>query len=155
MIIYKTYHSTAVVPKGKAGHIEINGILSLSHYDRYVRRKLLHFDNGNMIMLDLNQPTQLTDGDLLATENGKHFRISAAIEQLSEVKGKNASHLLELVWHLGNRHLAIEIFPDCVTVLRNHVSCTMLKGLGASVRDIDSPFQPLHGAYHDLSHGSV
>lgn len=148
----KNYRSTVIVPSGEAAAIAVQGTVSLSHDERHVRRKLLHFHNGDSIMLDLKQAVMLADGDVLAAESGEYFRVRAAVEPLYEAKGRNTLHLLELVWHLGNRHLAVEIFPDRVTLLRDHVIADMLKGLGAAVREVEAPFQPLHGAYHDHSH---
>lgn len=103
-------------------------------------------------MLDLKQAVRLADGDVLAAQSGEHFRVRAAIEPLYQVKGKNTLHLLELAWHLGNRHLAVEIFPDRITLLRDPVIAAMLKGLAAAVEEIEAPFQPLRGAYHGHSH---
>lgn len=151
-MIYKTYRSTHIIPAAKAGSMEIQGTISLPHDGRHIRRKLLHFENGDMIMLDLRQTVQLAEGDVLAADSGQHFRVKAANELLYEAKGKDALHLLALAWHLGNRHLAVEIFPDRIMLLRDHVIGAMLEGLGATVREIEAPFQPLHGAYHDHAH---
>jgi len=151
-MIYKTYRSSGIVPAEKAGSIEVQGAISLTHGDRHIRRKLLHFENGDMVMLDLKQAVQLADGDLLAADSGEHFPVHAAIEPLYEARGRDALHLLELAWHLGSRHLAVEIFYVRVLLLRDPVIRTMLEGLGATVQEIEAPFQPLRGAYHNYSH---
>jgi len=150
---YKTYRSTNIIPAEEAENITIHDKITLAHDVRHIRRKLLHLENGDMLMLDLPQTVMLKEGDLLMAESGEHFRVVAAVEPLYEARGKNALHLLELAWHLGNRHLAVEIFPDRITLLRDHVIRTMLEGLEAVVQDIEAPFQPLHGAYHGHSHG--
>ncbi|RCL00074.1 MAG: urease accessory protein [Candidatus Tokpelaia sp. JSC189] len=150
-MIYKTYRSTNIIPAGNSGKIEVQGTILLPHRERHIRRKLLYFENGDMIMLDLQHAVQLSEGDILTTESGQYFQIEAARELLYEVKGKDALHLLELAWHLGNRHLAVEVFPDRLMLLRDDVIGAMLKTLGATVREIKASFQPLHGAYHDHS----
>lgn len=155
---YKTYRSTKAILSHDSDSVKISGELNLDHEERHLRRKLLHFDNGDMIMVDLKESVQLHDGSLLEAESGEFFRICAKSEPLYEARAKNPLHLLQLAWHLGNRHLSVEIFEDRITLLRDHVIRAMLEGLGATVSDIEAPFQPLHGAYHghgaDHEHGS-
>lgn len=148
---YKTYRSTKIISASDAHAFASQGMLVLKHDERHLRRKLLHFENGDMLMLDVKQTVQLADGDLLETITGEYFTIKAAIEPLYEVRAKSSLHLLELAWHLGNRHLNVQIFPDYITLLRDKIIAQMLIGLGASIAEIEAPFQPLHGAYHDHS----
>ncbi|MBX5203660.1 urease accessory protein UreE [Rhizobium sp. NZLR1] len=125
--------------------------VKLPHDLRHLRRKLLHLENGEMVMLDLKDPVLFANGDLLVRDDGELIEILAADEKLFEIRGRNRMHLVELAWHLGNRHLAAQIEEDRIVILRDHVIRTMLQGLGATVLDIDEPFQPARGAYH--SHG--
>lgn len=125
--------------------------VKLPHDLRHLRRKLLHLENGEMVMLDLKDPVLFANGDLLVRDDGELIEILAADEKLFEVRGRDRTHLVELAWHLGNRHLAAQIEEDRIVILRDHVIRTMLQGLGAVVLDIDEPFQPARGAYH--SHG--
>ncbi|SCB60565.1 urease accessory protein [Rhizobium aethiopicum] len=125
--------------------------VKLPHDLRHLRRKLLHLENGEMVMLDLKDPVLFADGDLLVREDGELIEILAADEKLFEIRGRNRTHLVELAWHLGNRHLAAQIEENRIVILRDHVIRSMLQGLGATVLDIEEPFQPARGAYH--SHG--
>ncbi|MBB3134367.1 urease accessory protein [Rhizobium pisi] len=125
--------------------------VKLPHDLRHLRRKLLHLENGEMVMLDLKDPVLFANGDLLVREDGELIEILAADEKLFEIRGRDRVHLVELAWHLGNRHLAAQIEEDRIVILRDHVIRAMLQGLGASVLEIDEPFQPARGAYH--SHG--
>ncbi|MBB4290891.1 urease accessory protein [Rhizobium leguminosarum] len=125
--------------------------VKLPHDLRHLRRKLLHLENGEMVMLDLKDPVLFANGDLLVRDDGELIEILAADEKLFEVRGRDRTHLIELAWHLGNRHLAAQIEEDRIVILRDHVIRAMLQGLGATVLDIDEPFQPARGAYH--SHG--
>lgn len=149
---YKTFRSTKRIPADEAKELKLSGELVLSHDQRHIRRKLLHFENGDMIMLDLKEPVQLAHGDVLAAESGEYFVIKAAKEPLYSVKAKTPLHLLELAWHLGNRHQPVEIEETKILLLRDPIIRTMLEGLGANVEEIEAPFQPLHGAYHDHGH---
>ncbi len=125
--------------------------VKLPHDLRHLRRKLLHLENGEMVMLDLKEPVLFANGDMLVREDGELIEILAANEKLFEVRGRDRAHLIELAWHLGNRHLSAQIEEDRIVILRDHVIRTMLQGLGAIVLDIEEPFQPARGAYH--SHG--
>ncbi|MBX4938784.1 urease accessory protein UreE [Rhizobium binae] len=125
--------------------------VKLPHDLRHLRRKLLHLENGEMVMLDLKDPVLFANGDLLVREDGELIEILAADEKLFEIRGRDRTHLVELSWHLGNRHLAAQIEEDRIVILRDHVIRNMLQGLGATVLEIDEPFQPARGAYH--SHG--
>ncbi|KQY11593.1 urease accessory protein UreE [Rhizobium sp. Root482] len=128
-------------------------IVVLAHDQRHVRRKLLHMRHDDVVMLDLKEPVQLAHGDLLLTETGETIEVIAADEALYEVTPKNRLHLVELAWHLGNRHLPAQIEESRILILRDHVIHDMLIGLGASVREISAPFHPVRGAYHGSGHG--
>jgi urease accessory protein len=128
--------------------------VKLPHDLRHLRRKLLHLENGEMVMLDLKDPVLFANGDLLVREDGELIEILAADEKLFEIRGKDRAHLIELAWHLGNRHLPAQIEEERILILRDHVIRTMLQGLGALVIEVTEPFQPARGAYHGgHSHG--
>ena len=146
---YKTFRATKYIPASDAKGGETSGALSLSHDERHIRRKLLHFVNGDMIMVDLKEPVHLSEGDVLEAENGEYFLIHAADEPLYSVKAATPLELTRLAWHLGNRHQSVEIKENTIFVSRDPVIRAMLEGLGATIEEIEAPFQPLHGAYHD------
>ena len=146
---YKTFRATKYIPASNAKGLPSSGALSLSHDERHIRRKLLHFVNGDMIMVDLKDPVHLSEGDVLEAENGEYFLIHAANEPLYSVKASTPLELTRLAWHLGNRHQAVEIKENTILLSRDPVIRAMLEGLGATIEEIEAPFQPLHGAYHD------
>jgi urease accessory protein len=125
--------------------------VTLPHDLRHLRRKLLHLSNGDMVMLDLKEAVLFHHGDRLVLDSGDTVEVQAAPEKLFEVKARNGLHLIELAWHLGNRHLSAQIEEGRILILRDHVIRSMLEGLGATVADVEEPFQPARGAYH--SHG--
>lgn len=146
---YKTFRSTKYIPASNAKGLPSSGALSLSHDERHIRRKLLHFANGDMIMVDLKEPVHLLEGDVLEAENGEYFLIHAANEPLYSVTANTPLELTQLAWHLGNRHQAVEIKENTILLSRDPVIRAMLEGLGATIKEIEAPFQPLHGAYHN------
>ena len=124
----------------------------LTHDARHLRRKVIGLENGEEVLVDLPQTVTLAQGDRLALEDGRTIAIVAAEEPVYEVTGRGAEHLARLAWHLGNRHLPAQIEKTRILIQPDHVIRDMLIGLGASVRETNSPFAPERGAYH--AHGA-
>jgi urease accessory protein len=119
----------------------------LEHDERHLRRRVLSLRNGGQVLVDLLEPVALGDGDLLVLDDGRHVGIVAPSEEVYDVRARDAVHLAELAWHIGNRHLPAAIEADRIVILRDHVIRDMLEGLGASVAEAVEPFNPLRGAY--------
>lgn len=124
----------------------------LERDERHLRRKLIELASGEKLLADFAEPVVLEHGDRLVTEDGREIEIRAAKEPLLEIRGRDALHIAELAWHIGNRHLAAQIEGDRILILRDHVIKTMLEGLGAAVREIEAIFSPLRGAYSGGHH---
>ncbi|MBR0554807.1 urease accessory protein UreE [Ciceribacter sp. L1K23] len=135
-----------------AGTRPVTGKIILSHDERHLRRKLLHLADDSMVMLDLKEPVLLAHGDLLEVDDGTVVEIEAKPEKLLEIRARNRLHLIELAWHLGNRHLSAQIEDDRILILRDHVIREMLIGLGGVVAEVEERFQPVRGAYHGHGH---
>ena len=119
----------------------------LVHDERHLRRRVIALSGGEKVLIDLPETIVLGHGDLLVLEDGRHAEIVAASEELSDIRPRDAVHLTELAWHIGNRHLAAAVEPARILILRDHVIKAMLEGLGATVTDVVEPFVPLTGAY--------
>lgn len=131
--------------------------ITLDETARHRRRMKMTSDNGIPFLLDLAQARLLRHGEGLVLEDGRVIEVRAEPEALYEVAGRNQTHLLQLAWHMGNRHLPTQIMPDHIRIRRDHVIKAMLEGLGGMVREIDAPFDPEGGAYgenpgHSHSH---
>lgn len=139
----------SVIPDGQlpAGVPEPFDVAVLPHDERHLRRRVLELAGGERILVDLPEPVTLGTGDSLVLDDGRHVGIVAAEEEVYDIRPRDAVHLAELAWHIGNRHLAAAIEPDRILILRDHVIRAMLEGLGASVTDTVEPFEPLRGAY--------
>ena len=114
---------------------------------RHRRRIALMTNGGLSFLLDLPQATHLRHGDGLVLDDGRMIEIRARREELLEVRGRDAVHLVQLAWHLGNRHLAAQIEADRILIRRDHVIAHMLEHQGAVIRDVAEPFDPETGAY--------
>jgi urease accessory protein len=150
-----TRRAIAVHPAGhwpEAGGA-VTATVTLSYDQRFRRRVLLTDDAGTDFLLDLARAQVLGDGDGLALEGGGWLRVRAAPERLAEVHCADPASLARVAWHLGNRHLPVEIRDGTVRLAWDHVIVEMLHGLGAHVHDIQAPFTPEPGAYSGGGHG--
>lgn len=109
-------------------------------------------DTGISFLLDLPEARLLRNGEGLELEDGRLIEVRAAPEALYDVRGRDARHVLTLVWQIGNRHLAAQILDDHFLIRRDPVIRAMLEGLGAKVEDIEAPFTPEGGAYDGHHH---
>jgi len=143
--------AVSVAPHGSAGAIA--GRAVLAHDERHLRRRAIELADGGKVLVDLLEPVTLADGDRLVLEDGRLVEISAAPEELYDIRAHDSVHLSELAWHIGNRHLAAAIEAGRILILRDHVIRDMLEGLGAAVTDVVEPFSPVRGAYSGHGHG--
>lgn len=130
------------------------GTVTLTFDDRHRRRMRMTDDAGTDFLLDLARAVALDDGDGLEMEDGTFLRVVAAAEDLVEARcGGGGEAFARIAWHLGNRHLPVQIVGTAIRLRRDHVIEDMLRGLGASVEPIRAPFAPEGGAYAGHSHG--
>lgn len=124
--------------------------LTLDHEDRNRRRVALKGDGGRDILLDLDKPTALNDGDAVKLEDGSLVLIRAAAQKLIEITAENPLRLMRVAWHIGNRHTPAEITTDAIYIEHDHVLAEMIRGQGCTMSEVERPFQPERGAYdHD------
>jgi urease accessory protein len=122
-------------------------------------RMLAVMDSGEEVGVMLPRGTVLRGGDRLEVSDGRLVEVVAAPEQVSIVRGADARTLARAAYHLGNRHVAVQITGDSLRYLRDHVLDDMLRGLGLKVEAEVLPFEPEAGAYssshahtHDQDH---
>jgi urease accessory protein len=106
-----------------------------------------HLESGIEVGLFLERGTILRDGDFLRTDEGLLVRVVAAPEQVYLVRCSSALQLTRAAYHLGNRHVPLEIEDGWLKLRRDAVLRDMLARLGAIVTDADLPFDPEAGAY--------
>lgn len=136
--------------------VRATGTVTLAFDDRHRRRMAMTDDSGAAFLLDLPRAVALDDGDGLEMTDGGWLRVVAAPEELMEVRVPGpAESFARIAWHLGNRHLPVQIIGDTIRLRRDHVIEDMLKGLGAEVRDVLLPFMPEGGAYGGHAHGGA
>ncbi|WP_419914789.1 urease accessory protein UreE [Hoeflea sp.] len=126
--------------------------ITLDEAGRHRRRLAMTSDGGIRFLLDLAEARLLRDGDGLALSDGRILEVRARPEPLYRVRPSDTHHLLRLVWHLGNRHCPAQIGGDFILIRRDHTLRDMLLGLGASVEEVEAPFNPEGGAYEGGHH---
>ena len=115
--------------------------------ERHRRRIVLTAEGGTRFLLDLPHATALHDGDGLVLEDGSVVRVVGKCEPLVEIAAVDPRELARLAWHIGNRHIEVEIAGERLRIRRDSVLEEMLRGLGAQLSFIEAPFQPEPGAY--------
>ncbi len=123
-------------------------VVTLPFELRQKSRQRLRLDSGREAALFLPPGTTLDDGSLVVADDGTTVAVRAAIEEVSVVRGKDAHSLARACYHLGNRHVALQIGDGWLRYQPDHVLDDMVRGLGLEVRREQAPFQPERGAYH-------
>lgn len=122
--------------------------LSLTAEERTRSRHQFCSREGELIQLYLPRGTVLRDGDCLLDEKGENLtRVIAQPEPVLTVVAQTPVDLLRAAYHLGNRHVPLEITPTYLRISADAVLKGMLDHLGLSVVEETAPFQPEVGAY--------
>jgi len=115
---------------------------------------------GRRLGLFLARGSVLRGGDVLVAEDGSLIRVVAAPQAVLRVTAC-AQHgtprdLPRAAYHLGNRHVALEVQPDHLQLEPDPVLADMLRGMHLIVHELQAPFEPEGGAYsgaHPAHHG--
>jgi urease accessory protein len=128
--------------------------LALTAEERTRSRHRFEMQDGTVVFLRLPRGTVLKDGDILQDESQSSLiRITAKSEPVLTVFAQTPLLLLRAAYHLGNRHLPVEITPDYLRLSPDPVLRTMLEQLGLEIKAEILPFYPETGAYGDHAHG--
>jgi urease accessory protein len=116
---------------------------------------LLTLDNGEQAALIVERGRTLRDGERVKIADGREVEIVSAAESLLEAVSGDPLLIAKAAYHLGNRHVAVQLMPDRLRFLADHVLAEMVVGLGLKVNALVAPFEPEGGAYgHHHAHGS-
>ena len=126
--------------------------LTLPYEARQKSRLLAKTDSGAKMGLFLPRGTVLRGGDLLTGPESGVVLIRAAPEPVSVARTDDALLFARACYHLGNRHVALQIAPGELRYLADHVLDDMVRGLGLEVSRESAPFEPESGAYHGHGH---
>jgi urease accessory protein len=139
-----------------AGGQDADEVVTLPWERRVRSRQRVQLDGRGEALLALPRGMVLRGGDMLTGAHGRRLRIVAAEETVSTAHASDAAGLLRAAYHLGNRHVAVQIGAAWLRYLHDHVLDDMLRGLGLHVVVGQAPFEPEAGAYaagHGHGHG--
>jgi urease accessory protein len=108
-------------------------------------------ESGEEAGLFLERGAVLRAGDRLLANDGRVVEVAASHEAVMEVRSTDALLLARAAYHLGNRHVAVELKPDHLKLEPDHVLAEMLQRLNLIVSEEIAPFEPEGGAY--AAHG--
>jgi urease accessory protein len=121
--------------------------LQLPFESRCKSRLRTRLESGEEVGLFLERGTVLRGGDKLLANDGRVVEVVAAPEALLEVRSGDAQLLARAAYHLGNRHVAVELKPGLLYLAFDHVLAELVRGLGLKVHEVTAPFEPEGGAY--------
>ena len=129
--------------------------LTLSFDQRVKSRQRVTLDNGQEAGLMLPRGAVLQQGQGIQAESGEIVRIVAADESVSSVYVDEPLMIARSCYHLGNRHIPLQITAGFIRYQHDHVLDDMLRGLGLQVICEKAPFEPEAGAYGGHSHSTT
>jgi urease accessory protein len=109
--------------------------------------------DGEEVGLFLERGHILRGGDFLQGEDGRIVVVRAQSERVLHVSCASEAELVRVAYHLGNRHVPLQVGTRWVRIAEDDVLRRMVEGLGASVQAMSAPFEPESGAYGGHHHG--
>jgi urease accessory protein len=156
--------ATRVLTPAERNDTPVTDTLILPHAQRQAHKGFLFGSNGTCVELDFAEPVRLRTDDALLLDDGKLVEVVAEPEPLIEARAADLASLARLAWHLGDRHVPVQVLERRLRLKRDPAIESMLENLGAKLVAIEAPFEPEGGAYaapagdhshhhHDHTHG--
>ncbi len=137
--------------------VEVKGQLALPFDARQKSRQRAKLVSGEEVALKLPRGEILRGGDLVTASDGRVIEVVSVPERLLHIECED---LARVAYHLGNRHVPVQIGQGFLRIAEDHVLEEMVRKLGARVSHVEAPFEPEAGAYgggrhqHDeMGHG--
>lgn len=111
--------------------------------------------SGRSLGVVLTRGQVVRGGDVFVAEDGSLLRVVAAPQPVLVVRASSSFALARAAYHLGNRHVPLELQPDHLKLEPDPVLADMLRQMGLSVLEAEEGFEPEGGAYGSGAHGHV
>lgn len=121
--------------------------LALAFDARKRSRQRLELGDGRVLAIALTPGTVLRPGDRLDAHDGTRFVIHAADESVLHITANTLRALTRAAYHLGNRHVPVEVGDGYLAIEPDPVLDAMLQQLGVATEPRRAPFEPETGAY--------
>lgn len=128
-------------------HHDVVDIVTLDFESRTRSRGKTCSRAGEEVAWFFERGEYLRQGDCLISEEGRHILVTAAPEPVSKVVSTDPHLITRVAYHLGNRHVPLQVSRDCLLYQPDYVLDDMVRQLGADVSLETLPFQPEDGAY--------
>jgi len=139
-----------ILPPGEQA---FDASVSLTIEQRVRSRLRVLLDDGREAGLFLERGHLLRDGELLGNDDGVVVKVIAAPETVSTVRCGDLTLLAKAAYHLGNRHVPLQIEAGWLRYQHDHVLDAMLEQMGLNVEVGQAPFEPEAGAYQQMTGG--
>ena len=134
------------IPRG-AYKLEVKGQLKLPFDARQKSRLRTHLASGEEVALMLPRGEILRGGDLVVASDGRVVEVVAEPESVLHITCGNAQEITRTAYHLGNRHVPVQVGEGFLRITADHVLEEMVRGLGAKIEPMHAAFEPEAGAY--------
>jgi urease accessory protein len=132
--------------------VEVRGKLQLPFESRQKGRLNTRLVSGEEVGLMLPRGDILRGGDLVTASDGRVIEVVAEPEKVLHVECKTPADLAKAAYHLGNRHVPVQVGDGFLRLAADHVLEEMLTRMGAKVSAREAPFEPEAGAYAGGDH---
>ena len=121
--------------------------LTLTFELRCKTRLRTQLDSGEEAGLFLERGIILRAGDKLLGKDGRIVEVAAAPEKVIEARSDDPLLLARAAYHLGNRHVPVQVATGLLRFGQDHVLAEMVRGQGLTITETEAPFEPESGAY--------
>jgi urease accessory protein len=135
----------------KQSHFDVELVLPFDLRQKSRLRTALA--DGEEVGLFLERGHILRDGDFLHADDGRVVLVRAQVERVLHISCGSEADLVRVAYHLGNRHVPLQVGTRWVRIADDDVLRQMVEGLGATVEAMNAPFEPEAGAYGGHHHG--
>jgi urease accessory protein len=144
--------ATRVLPARSFDPARLVDSVILDHAQRRAHRGERICVTGLRFIVALAEPVQVRMGDALELEDGRLVEVVAEAEPLVEVRAANAAALARIAFHLGDRHVPVQLFANRIRLRREPTLESLIASLGGKYVAIEAPFDPEGGAYAEPAH---
>jgi urease accessory protein len=127
--------------------VKVQGALRLPFDRRTKSRQRAVLVSGEEVAIALPRGAVLRGGDWVVATDGRVIEVVAEAEPLLHVECDSPERLARIAYHLGNRHVPVQVGAGWLRLAADHVLEEMVNGLGARASRLDAPFEPEAGAY--------
>jgi urease accessory protein len=127
--------------------VPVRDRLELPFERRQKTRQRASLASGEEVAIELPRGLVLRGGDCVLATDGRVIEVVAQVERVIHVECDSPAALARAAYHLGNRHVAVQVGEGWLRIAADRVLERMLEGLGARISFLDEPFEPEAGAY--------